>query len=192
MANGRLQVGTDLLALLERSALPLPKGTKLARLQDDLVNLVAYLGDETLHRFDHADEALEELICGFYAGRLAPSSPAAQQCEGPTAAAKTLSEAEAAAASVQAERPERYALEPNYPNPFNPQTTIRYALPEEAHVRVVVYDLLGRELATLVDQEQGAGIYEVAYDGSGLSSGLYVYVLEAGAFRAVGRMVLVK
>ena len=88
--------------------------------------------------------------------------------------------------------PVQYRLFQNYPNPFNPATAITYELPTASPVRLVVYDLFGREVATLVDATQAAGRYEVAFDGARLASGLYVYRIEAGAFRQMRRMMLVK
>ena len=103
-----------------------------------------------------------------------------------------------AAASGQAVEalPKDYALEAAYPNPFNPSATIRYALPEAADVRLVVYDVMGREVARLVEGKRPAGYHRMRFDGSRLASGLYLYRLvakgEAGAFSKTGRMVLVK
>jgi len=88
--------------------------------------------------------------------------------------------------------PTQFVLEPNYPNPFNPETTITYALPEATPVRVVVYDLFGRAVRTLVQATQGAGRYEVRFEAGDLASGTYFYRIEAGAFQAVRRMMLVK
>jgi len=90
-----------------------------------------------------------------------------------------------------------YELMQNYPNPFNPVTTIRYVLPEESEVRVRVYDMLGRLVKELVGGvRQGAGVYEVRFEGSGLGSGVYVYRLEAvsarGRYVASKKMVLMK
>jgi len=79
-----------------------------------------------------------------------------------------------------------------YPNPFNPATTIRYTLPEVARVTLVIYDVLGRAVATLVAGEQAAGAHHVAFDGSGLSSGVYLYRLEAGSEVVSGKMLLLK
>lgn len=88
--------------------------------------------------------------------------------------------------------PTSIALEGNYPNPFNPTTTIRYTLPGTTTVRLEVFDLLGRPVQTLVDEVQGAGSYLVRFDASGLSSGTYLYRLEAGGQVHTKQMTLVK
>ena len=98
--------------------------------------------------------------------------------------------------SAQELLPTAYALEPNYPNPFNPSTEIRFALPEAATIRLIVYDALGREVARLVDGPVGAGYQHATFDAAKLPSGVYLYRLEAkGAaetFAKTGQMVLVK
>jgi hypothetical protein len=97
--------------------------------------------------------------------------------------------------------PATYALEQNYPNPFNPSTTIRFALPEPGHVSLRVYDLLGREVRTLVDDLHGAGYASAIWDGTSgaglpVSSGIYFVRLEVAGggqpFTAHRRMLLVK
>jgi hypothetical protein len=88
--------------------------------------------------------------------------------------------------------PERYALATNYPNPFNLQTTIRYAVSATAHVRLAVYDALGREVAVLVNEGQAAGIYEATFEGIGLPSGVYLYRMTAGSFSETKLMLLLK
>lgn len=90
------------------------------------------------------------------------------------------------------EIPETYTLKQNYPNPFNPSTTIRFALPEAGDVQLVVYDMLGREVATLVDDHKQAGSYDVRFDAGHLSSGVYIYQLRAGDFVESKRLMLVK
>jgi len=74
--------------------------------------------------------------------------------------------------------PQTFQLSQNYPNPFNPTTSIRYTVSSITNVRLAIYDVLGREVATLVNEEKPAGEYTVRFDGSGLSSGVYFYRLE--------------
>ena len=88
--------------------------------------------------------------------------------------------------------PARFALEQNYPNPFNPITIIRYTVPRSIEVSLTIYNLLGQKIATLVDEEQSAGIHETRFDGSGLSSGFYFYRLNAGGFTGTKTLLLVK
>ncbi|MFA5834674.1 MAG: T9SS type A sorting domain-containing protein [Bacteroidota bacterium] len=88
--------------------------------------------------------------------------------------------------------PEKYSLSQNFPNPFNPSTIIRYSLPSSANVKLTVYDLLGREIATLVNEEQSAGLKEVEWNASAFSSGIYFYKITAGSFVDVKKMLIVK
>lgn len=88
--------------------------------------------------------------------------------------------------------PAEFALEQNYPNPFNPTTTIRYQLPVGGNVKLEVFDVLGKKVATLVDARQEAGIYNYALNASNLSSGMYFYRLQAGSFVQTKKMTLVK
>jgi carboxypeptidase T len=83
-------------------------------------------------------------------------------------------------------------LEQNYPNPFNPSSDIRYLISEFRHVKLAVYDLLGKEVATLVNERKGPGAYQVRFDAAGLASGVYVYRLTAGTFTAVKKLAIVK
>lgn len=85
-----------------------------------------------------------------------------------------------------------YRLEINYPNPFNPTTYIQYHLPNAARVQLRVFNLLGKEVATLVDGRQPAGTHEVQFNGANLPSGVYFYRLEANDFTAVRKMVLMR
>jgi hypothetical protein len=90
------------------------------------------------------------------------------------------------------EIPEGYALEQNYPNPFNPATNIRFAIPAAQQVRLTVYNVLGQEVATLVDGFMPSGSHQVSFDASRLASGTYLYRIETGAFTHVKKMSLLK
>jgi hypothetical protein len=89
-------------------------------------------------------------------------------------------------------RPEEFFLGGNYPNPFNPVTTIEFSLPKTARVRLAVYDMLGREVAILVDRDLVAGRYSTAWDAAAQASGVYVYRMEAGGFVASQKLTLIK
>jgi hypothetical protein len=89
-------------------------------------------------------------------------------------------------------KPTRFELAQNYPNPFNPTTTIRYQLPTATTVKLSVFDMLGRELATLVNARQPAGMYQVNFDARGLASGVYLYRLTTPEFTETKKMMLVK
>ncbi|MDZ7765268.1 MAG: T9SS type A sorting domain-containing protein [Melioribacteraceae bacterium] len=89
------------------------------------------------------------------------------------------------------EVPVTFALDQNYPNPFNPSTTIKYSVPEMSDVSLKVYDVLGKEVATLVDAAQ-IGSHTVEFDASNLASGLYIYTLKAGSFTSSKKMMLMK
>jgi hypothetical protein len=88
--------------------------------------------------------------------------------------------------------PTSFSLLQNYPNPFNPTTVISYQLPVNSHVTLKVYDLIGREMVTLVNEKKEAGQYWVLWDASAKSSGIYFYTLHAGEYRDTKRMLLVK
>lgn len=88
--------------------------------------------------------------------------------------------------------PDRPILHQCYPNPFNPTTTVRYQLPAISRVRIAVYDVLGREVAVLVNEKQGPGSYEARFDASDLSSGAYLYRMAVESFVQSGKMILAK
>jgi PKD repeat protein len=100
-------------------------------------------------------------------------------------------------ATVAQEMPDAFSLDGNYPNPFNPSTTLRYALPHEAHVRLAIYDTMGRQVAVVVDRVESAGRYEVqwngrASNGAPVASGVYLVQMQAGTFNATHTLLLAK
>jgi hypothetical protein len=96
--------------------------------------------------------------------------------------------------------PQIFSLSQNYPNPFNPTTKIKYSIPAGANcsakggspLQLKVYDVLGNEIATLVNEEKPAGEYEIEFDGSNLSSGIYFYQLKADNFISTKKLILLK
>lgn len=88
--------------------------------------------------------------------------------------------------------PQDYYLAQNYPNPFNPSTTIRYSTPLSQHLKISVYDILGNVVSILVDEFKSTGSYEVLFDGSNLTSGVYFYTLEAGTITLTKKLILIK
>ncbi len=94
--------------------------------------------------------------------------------------------------NVEVELPLEYSLDQNYPNPFNPSTMIKYSIPEDGNVKLSVYNMLGEEVASIVNTTQKAGRYEVNFDASQLSSGVYVYRIEAANFTSSKKLMLTK
>jgi len=88
--------------------------------------------------------------------------------------------------------PKEFKLDQNFPNPFNPTTKIQYQIPQDAIVTLKVYDILGSEVATLVNEEQEAGYKEVQFNGVNFASGTYVYRLQAGDYVAIKKMLMLK
>jgi len=93
--------------------------------------------------------------------------------------------------------PQGFALEQNFPNPFNPVTTLRYDLPKNGHVNITIYDMLGREVKTLINQTQNAGYRSVQWNatndyGKPVSAGIYLYQIQAGEYISTKKMVLLK
>ncbi len=88
--------------------------------------------------------------------------------------------------------PKEFKLEQNYPNPFNPTTTIQYQLPADAKVTLKIYDVLGSEVTTLVNEDQDAGYKEVKFNATNLASGMYIYRLTANKYVSIKKMMVVK
>jgi hypothetical protein len=90
------------------------------------------------------------------------------------------------------DKPLRFSLSQNYPNPFNPATNIQFTIDTHELTILKVYDLLGREVSTLVNEEKKPGTYNVRFDGTGFASGMYFYRLQSGADVAVRKLILMK
>jgi hypothetical protein len=88
--------------------------------------------------------------------------------------------------------PDQYSLSQNYPNPFNPVTKINYSIPKQGFVTLKIYDLLGREIKSLVSETKQPGNYSVDFNGSNLASGVYFYRLESNSFTSIKRMMIIK
>jgi hypothetical protein len=93
---------------------------------------------------------------------------------------------------ISIDMPSTYLLQQNYPNPFNPSTTILFSIPTSEFVTLKVYDLLGREIATLVNENLSAGSYSYNFDAKNLTSGVYLYKLQAGKYSETKKMLLSK
>jgi hypothetical protein len=88
--------------------------------------------------------------------------------------------------------PQNFVLYQNYPNPFNPSTTIKFALPKASHVLLKVYNLLGQDVATLVNETLGPGTYERTFNAGGLASGVYLYRLQSGEFLTTKKLIMMR
>ena len=93
---------------------------------------------------------------------------------------------------VEINSPTEFSLEQNYPNPFNPSTTIGFSIPERSFVTLKVYDMLGREVEVLISEQKESGNYQIGFNASDLSSGIYYYTLTTGNFTSTKKMSLVK
>jgi len=88
--------------------------------------------------------------------------------------------------------PKKYSLEQNYPNPFNPSTIIKYSVAQRSMVSLKIYDITGREVLSLVNQEMNAGNYQVTFNASKLASGVYFYSIRSNDFVSTKKMMLIK
>ena len=109
----------------------------------------------------------------------------------------TISYSEMGTDNEEGIMPIQYALHQNYPNPFNPITTLRYDIPENSHVTITIYNMLGRQVKTLINQTQDAGYKSVIWDatndyGKPVSAGIYLYQIQAGEYISTKKMVLLK
>ena len=104
----------------------------------------------------------------------------------------TLERAMGTSNEAVSDLPEKFDLKQNYPNPFNPTTKIAFDLPQAASVELVVFDMLGRKVATLVSERMTAGTHTMDFNASSLASGMYIYRIEAGSFTSIKKMMLIK
>ena len=88
--------------------------------------------------------------------------------------------------------PVEFKLEQNYPNPFNPSTIIKFGIPERSNVQITIYDLLGSEVTTLLNQELDKGWYDLTFNANGFSSGFYIYRMQAGNYISTKKMLMIK
>ncbi len=88
--------------------------------------------------------------------------------------------------------PKEYALDQNYPNPFNPSSMIRYSIPKSGHVKLQVYDVLGKEVATLVNEVKAVGHYNVVFNADHLASGVYYYRIKSNNFENTKKLILLR
>jgi hypothetical protein len=105
---------------------------------------------------------------------------------------RPLSELITAVEESQNNLPGSFVLKQNYPNPFNPTTTINYSIPKSSFVTIKVYDILGREVSTLVNEEKQVGNYKIKFNASKLTSGIYFYRMQAGSFVETKKLILLK
>jgi len=153
--------------------------------------------NELLFKFEADVAVLGGEVVGLYASGFA--NPGANQNGEAFSLVALLSDGTVAelrnatsASGYFSEMPSEIELLQNYPNPFNPTTSIRYNLPVQTQVRIEVYNLMGQRIATLVNGVESAGFHTVNFDASALSSGLYIYRLQAGEFIQTRKMMLVK
>ncbi len=88
--------------------------------------------------------------------------------------------------------PTEFKLEQNFPNPFNPSTSIKYAVPEKSHVLIKIYNIVGEEVVLLADEEKDRGWYTISFNAPRLASGIYIYRMQAGNFISTRKMMLLK
>jgi hypothetical protein len=93
---------------------------------------------------------------------------------------------------IAGDLPREFSLSQNYPNPFNPQTAVKYALPRDSHVKIEIFDLLGRKVQTLVNEDKEAGVHEVIWNADRAASGIYFYRMETEGFTRTNKMLLLR
>jgi hypothetical protein len=133
-------------------------------------------GTKIMFKSNFGNTASEDKICSYEAFPI------------PSGANKSYAAGEETSEVI----PIKYALEQNFPNPFNPTTVIHFSIPKQSNVKLSVYNLLGEKVAELVNGDFSAGNYEVNFNASNLASGMYVYRISAGSYTSVKKMLLLK
>ena len=149
------------------------------------------IGSLSLNRAGSGD-SLENSKTGFYYNKASGVLFIKMSASSDSAYSIRVDSVEVTGVKKPPVNPSGYRLNQNYPNPFNPSTTISYRLPGRSFVTLKVYDVLGREVQTLVSGEESAGEHTIMFDGNGLSSGVYIYRLTAGLYRESREMLLLK
>ena len=135
-------------------------------------------------------------VCTYSLGNscfnLVKSSGRMDSIAGRTAVAQAAVQGLTGVSTNNNDIPSEYKLHQNYPNPFNPKTKISFDIPKSSNVKLIIYDISGKELGTFINEFQSAGTHSFIVDGSVLSSGVYFYKLIAGDFSDIKKMILVK
>jgi len=147
---------------------------------------------ETFHNRDFAslEFCVEDIVAAGYTYDPAGNGDPSWDCG--TAGPDIAGNGPDAAFGLNQDVPESFELGQNYPNPFNPTTLITYTMPESGQVTIRVYNMLGQEMATLIDGVQDAGQHSVTFDASDLPAGVYLYVMQSGSFTQTNKMTLLK
>ncbi len=161
-----------------------------------------FVADDSLYHLSNASPCIGAGIASLFLNDLTLTAPASDYCNAPRpqaagtnpdmGAVECMLNTSTSILSIQSDVPTSFELAQNYPNPFNPSTMIRYSLPTAANVKLTIHDILGREIATLVNEEQSSGWKEVQWNATGVSSGIYFYELRAGNFVSTKRLVLLR
>ncbi len=148
---------------------------------------LTYDPDQTVTLTAVADSGYE--FVGWSGDITSTDNPVDLTLDGPKNVVATFEEIET---GIGSDIPDRYSLGRNYPNPFNPETTIKFGLKAPGHTTITVYDMLGRKVTTLVDKYMAAGRYDIRFYDVRLSSGVYFYTITSGDFKATRKMMLMK
>jgi len=161
-------------------------GTNWFALGNGVSSIPTYYGSSSYSVFALANKGSDIYAGGSFniAGNSSANNIAKYSCSSSTATSVYDDESKII--------PSDFNLSQNYPNPFNPTSIIRYYIPKTSYVKIIVYDVLGREVRTLINEEKQAGKYEVVFDGAGLASGIYIYSIRTSEYFMSKKMLMVK